>query len=106
MGNVAERWERTRVGYLNRAPGLIAGIALLLGVLTVIDALFVGQRFRVHAITRIIPVAAGLRKRKRRAWQAALVASGALTVAHIFRAERRYGEAIVGLVLIVLLVAA
>jgi lysyl-tRNA synthetase class 2 len=123
---VGDRWQGLRRGYLQRAPGLIAGIALLLGVLTLIDALFVGQRFRVHAITRVIPVpasaaatavvfvsglllmrlAAGLRKRKRRAWRAALLASGALTVAHAFRAESRYLEAGIGLVLIVLLVAA
>jgi lysyl-tRNA synthetase, class II len=123
---VGARWHGIRAGYRTRAPGLIAGIALLLGLLTLIDALFVGQRFRVHAITQVIPVPAsaaatavvfvaglllillarGLRKRKRRAWRAALIASSALVIAHVFRAERRYGEAAVGLVLVVLLIAA
>jgi lysyl-tRNA synthetase class 2 len=121
---VSDRWERARGDFLRRAPGLIAGIALLLGVLTLIDALFEEQRFRVHAMTQVIPVpassaatatvfvsgllllrlAAALRKRKRRAWQAAVVLSALLVVAHVFRDERRVGEAVIGLVLLVLLI--
>jgi lysyl-tRNA synthetase class 2 len=120
------RQTRLWDGYLRRAPGLIAGIALLLGVLTIVDALFVGERFRVHAVTQVIPVpassaataivfvsglllmrlATALRKRKRRAWRAAVIVSAALVLAHVFRDERRYGEAIVGLVLLVLLISA
>jgi lysyl-tRNA synthetase class 2 len=121
-----DRWDRLRDGYLRRAPRLIANVALLLGVLTLVDALFVGERFRVHAVTRIIPVPAsaaatavvfvaglllmrvahGLRRRKRRAWRVAVLASALLTVAHLFRAESRYVEGAIGLVLLVLLLAA
>ncbi len=121
-----ERWDRFGAGFLRQAPGLAAGIATLLGVLTIIDGLFVGQRFRVHAITRVIPVpasatatavvlvsgllllrlAAGLRKRKRRAWRAAVIVSALLVVAHLFRAERRWGEAAIGLVLLAMLLTA
>ncbi|HET6876173.1 MAG TPA: phosphatidylglycerol lysyltransferase domain-containing protein [Jatrophihabitans sp.] len=115
-----------RTVYLQRAPDLIAGVALLLGLLTIVDAVFVDQRGRVHAITRIIPVpasaaatavvfvsgmlllrlSAGLRKRKHRAWQAAVVATAGVLVAHVFRGERRYVEAAIGLVLLVLLLLA
>ena len=123
---MSERVDRIREGYLRRAPGLISTIALLLGLLTVVDALFVGQRFRVHVITQVIPVpasaaatavvlvsgllllrlAAGLRKRKRRAWRASVVVSGAIVLAHLFRDERRIGEVVVGAVLLVMLLTA
>ena len=123
---MSERVDRIRKGYLRRAPGLISTIALLLGLLTLVDALFVGQRFRVHVITQVIPVpasaaasavvlvsgllllrlAAGLRKRKRRAWRASVVVTGAIIVAHLFRDERRIGEVVVGAVLLALLVTA
>jgi lysyl-tRNA synthetase, class II len=123
---VPDRWTRLSCWYATNAARLISGIALLLGVLTVVDALFVGQRYRVHVMTQVIPVPASaaatavvfvsgllliklanaLRKRKRRAWRAAVVLSAALVLAHGFRAERRYGEAAIGLVLLVLLIAA
>lgn len=123
---MSDRLARLRAGYLRYAPRLIATIALLLGLLTVIDALLVGQRFRVHAITQVIPVpasaaatavvlvsgvlllrlAAGLRKRKKRAWRAAVLASAALVAAHLFRDERRLGEVIVGAALLVMLITA
>ncbi len=123
---MSERVDRIREGYLRRAPGLISTIALLLGLLTVVDALFVGQRFRVHVITQVIPVpasaaatavvlvsgllllrlAAGLRKRKRRAWRAAVLVTAAIVLAHLFRDERRIGEVVVGLALLVMLLTA
>jgi lysyl-tRNA synthetase class 2 len=123
---VPDRWTRLSCWYVNNAARLISGTALLLGVLTVVDALFVGQRYRVHAMTQVIPVpasaaatavvfvsgllllrlATALRKRKRRAWRAAVVLSAVLVLAHGLRAERRYGEAAIGLVLLALLIAA
>jgi lysyl-tRNA synthetase, class II len=123
---VPAQWTRLSSWYVRHAARLISGIALLLGLLTVVDALFVGQRYRVHVMTQVIPVpasaaatavvfvsglllirlATALRKRKRRAWRAAVVLSAALVLAHALRDERRYGEAAIGLVLLVLLIAA
>jgi hypothetical protein len=85
------RIRRVRAGYLDRAPGLIATISAVLGLLALIDALLPRERERVHTLTLIIPipatetaaaitavsgllllrVAAALRKRKRRAWRLA-----------------------------------
>lgn len=120
------RWSRLRAGYLRRAPNLIATIATLLGLLTLIDAVWVHERQRLHTITRILPVpahaaaaavlavsgllllrvAAGLRKRKRLAWRVGVVTTFAMTVATLVREQRRYGEAAITLVLLVLLVTA
>jgi lysyl-tRNA synthetase, class II len=120
------RWARFRADYLQRAPGLIATIATLLGLLTVVDAIWASERHRVHGLTKIIPVpasaaaaavvfvsgvlllriAAGLRKRKRLAWQVGVAVSFLMTIAHFFRDERRYDEAAFTLVLLVLLVTA
>src|SRR5947209_14441419 len=86
------RLARLRSGYLKRSPGLIATISALIGLLTIVEAVLPAERMRVHTITRIIPVpasaaatavtavagllllrvAAGLRKRKRRAWRVAV----------------------------------
>ncbi len=120
------RWARLRAGYLARAPRIVTWIAWLLGVLTLTDAFFPNERLRVHTLTRIIPVpasaaatavaavsgllllriAAGLRKRKRREWLAAVVITFVMTAAHVFRDEPRPLEAGITLVLLVLLVAA
>jgi|SRR5664279_55864 len=120
------RWARLRRGYLRRAPAVIATIASLLGILALVDAFWARQRGHVHTLTRIIPVpasaaataavavsallllrvAAGLRKRKRRDWQAAVVISLVMTLAHVFRGERRPVEAAITLVLLVLLLTA
>ena len=120
------RWTRFRDGYLHRAPRLIATIATLLGALTLVDAIFVAARHRVNSLTKIIPVpasaaataivfvsgllllrvAAGLRKRKRLAWQVSVAASLAMTLAYFFREERRYLEPSITLVLLVLLLTA
>jgi lysyl-tRNA synthetase, class II len=114
-----------RSGYLRRAPGIIATISALLGLLALIGALDPHERFRVHAITRVIPVpasaaatavgavsgllllrlAAALRKRKRRAWRAAVVIAAIMTVAHVVRGAR-VGEAVISLILLVLLITA
>jgi lysyl-tRNA synthetase class 2 len=119
------RGERFRSGYLRRAPGIIATISALLGLLALVGALDPEERFRVHAITRVIPVpasaaatavgvvsgllllrlAAALRKRKRRAWRAAVVIAAVMTVAHVLRGVR-VGEAAFSLVLLVLLITA
>ena len=119
------RGARFRSGYLRRAPGIIATISALLGVLALLGALDSHERFRVHAITRVIPVpasaaatavgavagllllrlAAALRKRKRRAWRAAVVIAAIMTVAHVVRGVR-VGEAVISLILLVLLITA
>ncbi len=120
------RWQRLKAGYLARAPRIVATIAWLLGVFVLADALWASERGRVHSLTKIIPVpataaaaavtavsgllllrlAAGLRKRKRREWIGAVVITMVMTVAHLFRAERRPVEAAITLVLLVALLAA
>ncbi|MGH8963313.1 MAG: phosphatidylglycerol lysyltransferase domain-containing protein [Jatrophihabitantaceae bacterium] len=120
------RWATFRAGYLVRAPNLIATIAALLGLLTVVDAIWASERHRVHGLTKIIPVpasaaaaavvfvsgvlllrvAAGLRKRKRLAWQVGVAVTFVMTLAHFFRDERRYVEAAITLILLVLLLTA
>ena len=120
------RWSRLRDAYLARAPRIVAWIAWVLGILVLADAVWAGQRNRVHALTKIIPVpasaaaaavmavsgvvllrvAAGLRKRKRREWIGAVVITVVMTAAHLFRAEQRPLEASITLVLLVALLAA
>jgi lysyl-tRNA synthetase class 2 len=120
------RAARFRAGYLRRAPGLIGNIAWLLGLLSLVDAVWAAERRHVHMITRVIPVpasaaatavvavsgllllrvASGLRKRKRRAWRAAVAVTAVMTLAHIFRDDRRPGEAVFTLILLVLLITA
>lgn len=105
---------------------MLAALALVLGLLTIADALFTGQRGRVHALTQIIPVpasaaatavvfvtgivllrlAAGLRKRKRAAWQAAVLATFGMTIAHFLRGNQRFVEGGISLALLVLLLLA
>jgi lysyl-tRNA synthetase, class II len=119
------RGARFRSGYLRRAPGIIATISALLGLLALLGALDSGERFRVHAITRVIPVpasaaatavgavsgllllrlAAALRKRKRLAWRFAVVIAAIMTVAHVVRGIR-VGEAAISAILLVLLLTA
>jgi lysyl-tRNA synthetase class 2 len=104
---------------------IVATISALLGLLALIGALDPHERFRVHAITRVIPVpasaaatavsavsgllllrlAAALRKRKRRAWRAAVVVAAIMTVAHVVRGVR-VGEAVISMVLLILLITA
>jgi lysyl-tRNA synthetase, class II len=119
------RGARFRSGYLRRAPGIIATISAVLGLAALLGALDPKERFRVHAITRVIPVpastaatavgvvsgvlllrlAAALRKRKRRAWGAAVVIAAVMTVAHVVRGVR-VGEAVLSLILLILLITA
>ncbi|MFN2518244.1 MAG: phosphatidylglycerol lysyltransferase domain-containing protein [Jatrophihabitantaceae bacterium] len=119
------RGQRFRSGYLRRAPSIIATISALLGLLALIGVLDPHERFRVHAITRVIPVpasaaatavsavsgllllrlAAALRKRKRRAWRAAVVVTGIMMLSHVARGVRP-GEAVISLVLLVMLITA
>jgi lysyl-tRNA synthetase, class II len=119
------RLARIRAGYLKRSPGLIATISALIGLLTIVEAVLPAERMRVHRITRIIPVpasaaatavtavagllllrvAAGLRKRKRRAWRVAVGATSIMAVAHVVKGHA-LGEAVISLILLVMLVTA
>lgn len=124
---VRKPWvARVWAGYLSRSPRIIAAIATLLGVATLAEALLPHQRGRVHELVPVVPVpgsaaaaavvavsgllllrvASGLRKRKRRAWQAAVVLTVAMTLAHAFGDERRPFEATITLILLVMLLAA
>ncbi|HEY3736855.1 MAG TPA: phosphatidylglycerol lysyltransferase domain-containing protein [Jatrophihabitans sp.] len=115
-----------RSAYLRRAPQTVATVATVLGLLTVVDALFAGDRHHARDIPRVLPVpasatatavtfvagllllrvAAGLRKRKRLAWRVSTAAASAMSIAPLFRAERRILEGVISLVLLALLVAA
>ena len=120
------RRARWRASYLDHAPQIIATVAGLAGVLALVDAFWGSARDRVHAVIGLLPipataaatavvgvsgllllrVAAGLRKRKRREWRAAVVITFVMTLAHVFRAERRPIEAAVTLVLLIMLITA
>lgn len=120
------RLATARRAYCAKAPGLIATVAALLGLLTLADAVFPRQRRVIHAVVGVIPVpahaaaiavvavsgllllriAAALRKRKKRAWRAAVVLTAVMTASHLFRDDRAYGEVAVSLLLLVLLLAA
>ncbi|SDI89692.1 lysyl-tRNA synthetase, class 2 [Frankineae bacterium MT45] len=121
----AGRWERFRASYLAHSPGIISTVAMLLGILTLLDAFWPDERFRVTYLVRILPVpgsaaatavvactglvllrvAAGLRKRKRLAWRVAVVATVVLTIGHLLKG-RHVGEVLFVLVLLVLLITA
>jgi lysyl-tRNA synthetase class 2 len=115
---------RFRQSYLRRAPGLVATISLLLGLVTLLDAFWPGRREFLHKITQVVPVPAssaaaavvavsgllllrvarGLRKRKRREWRAAVVITLVMTAAHLLRDDRRPVEASITLVLLIMLI--
>ena len=116
-----------RARYLRLAPGLIATIAALLGLLSLIDAVWVAERHHLHMITRVLPVpasaaatsisavsgllllrlAAALRKRKRRAWRAAVALTVVILVARQVRADSAdLGGLLICVALLVLLVTA
>ena len=121
----ASRAERFRSGYLRIAPRLLAALSALLGLLTLIDAVVRSERLRVHDLTQVIPVpasaaasavvavsglillrvAAGLRKRKRRAWRIAVGVTAVTIVAHIVKAHR-IGESVVSVLFLILLITA
>ena len=122
----ARRTGRIRSTYLARAPRLIAAIATLLGLATLAEAVLPHERARVHAVMPVVPVpasvtatvvvavsgllllriATALRRRKRRAWQAAVVLTVLMTIAHAVGDERRPVEATITLVLLIMLLAA
>lgn len=109
----------------SRSAGIIAASTWLLGLLTVVSAVLPGQRDRVHYLTKIIGVpteasatatavaatlgllliwlAYGLRRRKRRAWRAAVVVTAVVALSHIAKGLD-FEEAAISLALLVLLV--
>ena len=117
--------DRVRAGYLQKAPGLVATIAALLGLLSLIDAVWAAQREHLHMITRVLPVpasaaataiaavsgllllrlAAALRKRKRRAWRAAVALTSVIAIAHLVR-DRHPAELVFPLILLAALLTA
>jgi lysyl-tRNA synthetase class 2 len=119
------RGDLFRCWYLQRAPGLISSIALLLGLLTLLDALLPDERHRIQALVRILPVpgnaaatavvacgglllmrvSSDLRKRKKLAWRVAVIATAVLSVGHVLKG-RRVGEALLFLILLLLLTTA
>jgi lysyl-tRNA synthetase class 2 len=122
---VLGRTHRWRAAYVRRAPEIIATIAWFLGALTLADALMPHERGRITAIVRVIPIpigaaataivavsgllllrlSAALRKRKRRAWNAAVVLASVMTVAHLVRGVR-LAEAAISLSLLLMLLEA
>jgi len=125
---MSTRGERFRAAYLVRAPRLIAFLARLFGVLTLLDAFAPNalHGFRpVTRLVRILPdpgtaaaaatvavgamillrVAAGLRKRKRVAWRVAVVVTSVLVAAHILKG-RHIGSSLLFLALLILLITA
>ena len=111
--------------YVERAPRLTAAIATLLGLATLAEALLPRQRDRVADVVPVVPVPAsataaavvavsgllllwlarGLRRRKRRAWQAAVVLAAVRSTAFLIHDEPRPADAAITLVLLVLLLA-
>jgi lysyl-tRNA synthetase, class II len=112
--------------YVDHAPRLTAFIALLLGLATLAEALLPRQRDQVHDMVPVVPVPAsataaavvaltgllllylarGLRRRKRRAWQAAVLLSALRSAAFLIHDEPRPADAAITLVLLLLLLAA
>jgi lysyl-tRNA synthetase class 2 len=106
------RLHRARVAhraYLHHAPTLIAGLARLAGLLTMLDTVLPArERARAHQLVPLLPipatdaataatvalgllllrVAAGLRRRKRRAWRIAVAATILIGLAHLLKAHR------------------
>jgi lysyl-tRNA synthetase, class II len=124
--NRLSRLRQIRAAYLRHAPRIVTWIAWLLGVLVLTEAVWETERLRVHALVKIIPVpataaatavtavcgllllrlAAGLRKRKRAEWLAAVAITIVMCVAHLVRTEGHPIEAAVMLLLLVALLAA
>src|SRR5262249_28276873 len=123
------RWApiaRAWAWYVVRAPRLTAAIATLLGLATLAEALLPRQRDQLQDMVPVVPVPAsetaaavvavsgllllwlarGLRRRKRRAWQAAVVLSAVRSTAFLIHDEPRPADAAITLVLLVLLLAA
>lgn len=108
-----------------RLPSLLAGLTALYGLLSLLSALAPAQRDRVHDLSVMIPepasatatavtaalgvlllqLARGLRRRKRRAWRAAVAVDGLLVALHVLKGLD-IEEATLALVLLVILIAA
>jgi lysyl-tRNA synthetase class 2 len=119
------RPRRVRDQYLNHSPRFIAAFAALVGLLTLIGAVWPSERDRVRAITDLLGIpatsaaaavsavaglllmrlAAGLRKRKRRAWRASVAVTVILVAAHVLKGHK-IAEAAIALILLVLLITA
>lgn len=112
-----------RVRLLRGVPTAIAVAVVLLGIVDVLDALAPERAARLHDLTKVIPlpiaqsasavtVVAGLllimlgqslRRRKRRAWRAALALTTTTMVLHIVRGLD-VEEAVISFVIVVLLI--
>jgi lysyl-tRNA synthetase class 2 len=88
-----------------RSARWAARLVMLLGLVSVLSALFPPWRFRLHLLTEVLPplapavasavtvplalilvwLSAGLRRRKRRAWQVAVGVSATLVVLHVVK---------------------
>ena len=107
-----------------RVPNLLAALTGLFGLLTLISALAPAQRDRVHDLSLVIPepasatataaaaaggvlllqLARGLRRRKRRAWRAAVAVDALLVALHVLKGLD-VEEATLALLLLALLIA-
>lgn len=129
-----QRASRLRTGYgryRQIAPTVVAAFARLAGLLVLIDAVLPAHdRVRAHQIVALLPapvsdaataiaaasgllllrVAAGLRRRKRRAWRIALIATSALGVVALLAAhgdkDRGAAVLVITLVLLTMLITA
>ncbi|PZS27693.1 MAG: hypothetical protein DLM59_15980 [Pseudonocardiales bacterium] len=108
-----------------RVPNVLAALTALFGLLSLISALAPAQRDRLHELSALIPapasatataltaaagvlllqLARGLRRRKRRAWRAAVAVLALLVALHVLKGLD-VEEAGLSLVLLVVLVAA
>ena len=107
-----------------RVPNVLAALTGLFGLLTLLSALAPAQRDRVHDLSLVIPepasatataaaaaggvlllqLARGLRRRKRRAWRAAVVVDALLVALHVLKGLD-VEEATLALLLLALLLA-
>ncbi|MGH8860912.1 MAG: phosphatidylglycerol lysyltransferase domain-containing protein [Jatrophihabitantaceae bacterium] len=117
---------RGRAGIAAHAPQTACRVAVLLGLLSVVDALRPHEWRWLTTLTPIVPspalaaaravvgvsgllllrIAAGLRKRKRAEWRIAVAACVAICVATLLRREWRFGELAITVALLVTLVLA
>jgi lysyl-tRNA synthetase class 2 len=120
----SRRWQ-IWVTQQERSARWAARLVLLLGVVSVISALFPPWRPRLHLLTEVLPplapavasaitvplamiliwLSAGLRRRKRRAWQVAVGVSAILVVLHVVKGLD-VEEAIFSVTVLVLLLVA
>jgi lysyl-tRNA synthetase class 2 len=118
-------WERSR----RRTPGLIAALTWVIGLLTVISALLRSRHHRFEDLASLVGrpmarqttatatallialglllmyLASGLRRRKRRAWRAAIAVTSLVALSHL-AAKLNVPGVIVSVLLIVVLVVA